>query len=154
MHDALRSRPKKKIFIWNNEISPYRQDFHAKKKTDWHLKPFLSNQMSKIGLVLWEYLFWRDDYPVILCSTLLPLEDIFANNRLSRDSVTSHCFTYHRPGELDDTFLILILHNYSIRFFWSEPGVTPNTGYAPRSVWTTHLAPKSHLVSGKEMVFF
>ena len=76
---------KKKIFIWNNEISPYIQDFHAKKKTDWHLKPFLSNQMSKIGLVLWEYLFWRDDSPVSPGSTLLPLEDIFANTRLSRD---------------------------------------------------------------------
>ena len=34
-------------------------------------------------------------------------------------------------------------------FFWSEPGVTPNSGND-----ATHLAPKSHLVSGKEVVFF
>ena len=34
-------------------------------------------------------------------------------------------------------------------FFWSEPGVTPNSGND-----ATHLAPKSQLVSGKEVEFF
>ena len=146
----LSCQDRKKFFTWNNcQISPYGLNFHVKQKADWCQKPFLSNHISKIGLVLWEYIFWRDGSPVIPCSMLVSLEDIFANNRLSRDSVTSHCFTYNRPGELDDIFLILIFHSYRVCFYlvWTR-------GHPQYRIGSTHLAPKSRLVSGKEVVFF
>ena len=63
-------------------MSPYVLNFYLKKKADRYTKAFSSNQISKSSLVLF-FQFWRDDSPVIPCSTLTPIgiPIVLSNNR-------------------------------------------------------------------------
>ena len=80
------------------------------------------------------------------------LISILAKSAISKKAKDVYFFSVSRDENYTAKKFCLITHILQLHinhFFWSEPGVTPQY-----RIGSTHLAPKSHLVSGKEVVFF